>query len=207
VAAGRKRFIAVAGNIGAGKSELVAFLAQRYGIKPFLEPNEGNPYLADFYHDMKSWAFHSQVYFLTHKVLLHRALEREPGTVLQDRTIYEDAEVFARHLHRAGHIDRRDWRTYTELYEVLAATLAPPDLMIYLRCPVRTLMKRIQRRGRPMERDIPADYVRGLNVLYEEWFARYRLSPVLTLATDKLDYITDLVDRLDLFKAVEAHLA
>jgi deoxyadenosine/deoxycytidine kinase len=207
VSSQRKRFIAVAGNIGAGKSELVTFLAQRYGIKPFFEPNEGNPYLADFYHDMKAWAFHSQVYFLTHKALLHRAIEREPGAVLQDRTIYEDAEVFARHLHRAGHIDRRDWQTYTELYDLVASSLAPPDLMIYLRCPVRTLMRRIARRGRPMERAIPVEYVRALNLLYEDWFARWRLSPVLTLATDKLDYLTDLVDRLDLFKAVEKHLS
>src|SRR5260221_13367643 len=114
--AGRKRFIAIAGNIGAGKSELVSFLSRRYQIKPFFEPNEGNPYLADFYKDMKTWAFRSQVYFLTHKFRLHREIEREPGTVLQDRTIYEDAEIFARQLHLSGHIDKRDWRTYSELY-------------------------------------------------------------------------------------------
>src|SRR6476469_4379590 len=107
----RKRFIAIAGNIGAGKSELVSFLARRYGLKPFFEPNEGNPYLADFYKDMKAWAFHSQIYFLTHKFRLHREIEKEPGTVVQDRTIYEDAEIFARNLYNQGALDERDWRT------------------------------------------------------------------------------------------------
>lgn len=206
MSSGRKRFIAIAGNMGAGKSELVTFLSKRYGLKPFFEPNEGNPYLADFYDDMKTWAFRSQIYFLTHKFRLHREIEKEPGTVLQDRTIYEDAEVFARAQHQAGYISKRDWATYRELYQVVADSLAPPDLMIYLRCPVATLVKRIEKRGREMESKVPVPYLRRLNKLYEDWFGRYKLSPVLTLDTGRLDYLTDMVDRLDLFKAVEAHL-
>lgn len=202
----RKRFIAVAGNIGAGKTELVGFLCRRYGLKPFFEPNESNPYLEDFYRDMKGFAFRSQIYFLTHKFRLHRALEREPGTAVQDRTIYEDAEIFARNLYRQGAIDERDWRTYSELYEATSAALAPPDVMVYLKASVRTLKKRIRARGRAMEADIPTAYLQQLNDLYEDWFSRYRLSPVLTLSTDRLDYLTNLVDRIDLLKQIERYL-
>jgi deoxyadenosine/deoxycytidine kinase len=202
----KKRFIAVAGNIGAGKTELVGFLCKWYGLKPFLEPNDGNPYLEDFYRDMKGYAFKSQIYFLAHKFRLHRELEKEPGTVVQDRTIYEDAEIFARNLHKQGAIDSRDWQTYHELYTVASQALAPPDLMIYLRAPVRTLRKRITGRGRAMEQDIPTAYLKRLNDLYEDWLSRYDLSPVITLASDKLDYITDLVDRLEILGQIEKYL-
>jgi thymidylate kinase len=142
-----QKFIAIAGNIGAGKTELTAFLCKKYGLKPFYEPNDQNPYLADFYKDMKTWAFRSQIFFLTHKFKLHRELERQSGTSLQDRTIYEDAEIFAKNLYRQRFIDKRDWQTYWELYENVAAALKPPDLMIYLRCPVKTLKQRIRLRG------------------------------------------------------------
>jgi deoxyadenosine/deoxycytidine kinase len=200
------KFIAIAGNIGAGKTELTAFLCRKYGLKPFYEPNDQNPYLEDFYKDMKTWAFRSQIFFLTHKFRLHRELEREAGTALQDRTIYEDAEIFARNLARQKLIDPRDWQTYWELYETIAASLRPPDLMIYLRCPVKTLKARIRLRGRKMEQDIPTPYLKRLNGLYENWFERYTMSPVLVLPTDTLDYVTDLVDRADLFKQIEKHL-
>lgn len=202
----RKRFIAIAGNIGTGKTELVDFLCRRYDLKPFFEPNDTNPYLADFYRDMAGYAFRSQIYFLTHKFRLHRALEQEAGTVVQDRTIYEDAEIFARNLWRRKLIDQRDWNTYSELYSIISRSLAPPDIMIYLKAPVATLRKRIRTRGREMEQDIPVDYLRRLNRLYDEWFSRYNLSPVVTLATDKMDYLTDLVDRLDLFRLIERYL-
>ena len=201
-----QKFIAIAGNIGAGKTELTRFLCRRYGLNPFYEPNDQNPYLADFYKDMKAWAFKSQVFFLTHKFRLHRDLERGEGTALQDRTIYEDAEIFAKNLWRTRKIDKRDWQTYWELYETVAAALKPPDLMIYLKCPVRTLKQRIALRGREMERDIPTAYLKRLNDLYEDWFKHYKMSPGLVLPTDKLDYLTDLVDRADLFRHVEKHL-
>ena len=201
-----KRFIAIAGNIGAGKTELTRFLCRRYGLKPFYEPNDQNPYLADFYKDMKTWAFRSQIFFLTHKFRLHRTLEQDDSTALQDRTLYEDAEIFARNLHLQRLIDKRDWATYSELYRTISQSLRPPDLMIYLRCPVRTLKQRIRLRGREMERDIPTPYLRRLNALYEDWFKKYKMSPVLVLQTDTLDYLTDLVDRVDLFRQIEKHL-
>jgi deoxyadenosine/deoxycytidine kinase len=201
-----QKFIAIAGNIGAGKTELTRFLCRRYGLNPFYEPNDQNPYLADFYKDMKAWAFKSQVFFLTHKFRLHRDLEKNDGVALQDRTIYEDAEIFAKNLWRTRKIDARDWKTYWELYETIAQALKPPDLMIYCRCPVRTLKERIALRGREMERDIPTPYLKRLNDLYEDWFKHYKMSPVLVLPTDKLDYLTDLVDRVDLFRQVEKHL-
>lgn len=200
------KFIAIAGNIGAGKTELTAFLCKKYGLKPFYEPNDLNPYLEDFYKDMKTWAFRSQIFFLTHKFRLHRELEQQTGTAIQDRTIYEDAEIFAKNLHRQRTIDKRDWRTYWELYEIITASLRPPDLMIYLRCPVKTLKQRIRLRGRKMEQDIPTAYLRRLNALYEDWFKRYSMSPVLVLPTDTLDYLTNLVDRVDLFRQIEKHL-
>ena len=202
----QKKFIAIAGNIGAGKTELTAFLCKKYGLTPFYEPNDQNPYLADFYKDMKAWAFRSQIFFLTHKFRLHRQLEAGDGTALQDRTIYEDAEIFAKNLHRQRFIDKRDWRTYWELYETVSSSLRPPDLMIYLKCPVRTLKDRIRLRGREMERDIPTSYLKRLNDLYEDWFKSYKMSPVLVLPTDTLDYLTNLVDRVDLFRQIERHL-
>lgn len=202
----QKKFIAIAGNIGAGKTELTAFLCKKYGLTPFYEPNDQNPYLADFYKDMKTWAFRSQIFFLTHKFRLHRQLEQGEGTALQDRTIYEDAEIFAKNLQRQRFIDKRDWRTYWELYETVASSLRPPDLMIYLKCPVRTLKDRIRLRGREMEKDIPTTYLKRLNDLYEDWFKSYKMSPVLVLPTDTLDYLTNLVDRVDLFRQIEKHL-
>jgi len=206
MAPAQKRFLAVAGNMGAGKSELVQFLCRRYGLKPFYEPNETNPYLVDFYADMKKWAFHSQIYFLTHKFRLHRELMADPGTVVQDRTIYEDAEIFCENLYRTGMIDARDYKMYRELFDSVTASLQPPDLMIFLKCPVPALKKRIARRGRAMEQTIPTEYLKRLNTLYDEWRGRYTLSPVIELATDKLDYLTNLVDRLDLFKQIERYL-
>lgn len=204
---GKRKFIAVAGNIGAGKTELTQFLTRKYGLTPFFEPNDENPYLEDFYKDMKTWAFRSQLFFLSRKFQLHRQMDRTvDGTLLQDRTLYEDAEIFAKNLHRQRFIDKRDWATYWSLYEGIAASLTPPDLMIYLKCPVKTLKARIRRRGRAMEQDIPTAYLNRLNDLYEEWFQGYKMSPVLVLSTDKLDYVENLVDRVDLFRQIERYL-
>jgi deoxyadenosine/deoxycytidine kinase len=202
----QKRFIAIAGNIGAGKTELTAFLCSKYGLTPFFEPNDQNPYLSDFYRDMKRWAFASQIFFLARRFRLQLELEQVAGTVVQDRTVYEDAEIFARHLHQKRLINRRDFQTYWELYQSIAKSLAPPDLLIYLRCQVRALRRRIRLRGRSMEREIPSLYLSRLNRLYEEWFSQYHASPVLVLSTDKLDYLTDLVDQVDLFRKVEKYL-
>ncbi len=200
------KYIAVAGNMGAGKTSLVDFLRRRFELRVFFEPNESNPYLSSFYRDMKRWAFASQVHFLTKKFRIHRELELVPSTVVQDRTIYEDAEVFAYALHQMGHMSREEYATYRELYESVKPLVRPPDLMIYLSCPVRAIRKRITSRGRPEEQEVPAAYIRRLNRLYEEWFQRYDLSPVLVLDTSQLDYVTNLVDSLDLHASIEAFL-
>lgn len=201
-----KKFIAVAGNIGVGKTSLVEFLCTQYGFVPFVEPNVTNPYLDDFYNDFKAYAFHSQIYFLTHKFRIHKELERCDSTVVQDRTIYEDAEIFARNLHRSRYMSKRDFGTYMELYEIMRRELAPPDLMVYLQCPVATIKKRIKLRGRENEQQIPESYLKRLNALYEEWIKGYDLSPVLIWPTDKMDYLTDLVHHLQFRKALEAFL-
>ncbi|MCP4499465.1 MAG: deoxynucleoside kinase [Deltaproteobacteria bacterium] len=200
----RRRYIAVAGNIGAGKSTLVDFLCRNYDVQPFFEPSEDNPYLADFYDDMPRWAFHSQLFFLSHKFRIHLELNETPGTIIQDRTIFEDAEIFATALHKNGTMQERDWQTYHELYKTIVSSLKPPDLMIYLRCPMRALKKRIKLRGRAMEQDIPTSYLKLLHTLYEEWIENYKLSEVLVIDTEQLDYIQDLEHRLDVMQRIEA---
>ena len=209
-----RRYIAVAGNMGCGKSSLVKFLCTHYKVKPFFEPNEENPYLKDFYEDMRRWAFHSQMYFLAVKFRIHQEMEQERRngrggkgiTVIQDRTIYEDAEIFATNLYRSRRMRKRDFETYMALYKSIRRTLRPPDIMILLRASVRTVRKRIKLRGRPEEQSVPLSYVRRLNMLYEEWFAQYDQSPTLVLETDRMDYVTDLVDRIDLLQKIERYL-
>ena len=201
------RYIAVAGNIGAGKTSLVEFICKRYQVKPFFEPNDTNPYLADFYQDMHTYAFQSQIYFLAHKFRLHRELERNPGTVIQDRTIYEDAEIFAKNLFRSRCLSPRDYATYRELYETIRRDLQPPQVMIFLRCSVRTMRKRIRARGRDMEQQISVSYLRRLDQLYKEWIGSYDLSPVIQIDSDRMDYMTDLVHRIDLLKTIECYVS
>lgn len=186
-----KKYVAVAGNIGVGKSTLVALLCQRLSWEPFYEPVTENPYLEDFYRDMRTWAFHSQVFFLTRRLRAHRQLMEHPTSVVQDRSVYEDAEIFALNLYRQGHIGERDYKSYYELYTVLTEFLAPPDLVVYLRADVPTLVKRIQNRSRAYERQIAPEYLAQLNVLYEEWIARFSLCPVLTVPAGDLDYVSN----------------
>lgn len=208
-AQGSRVYIAIAGNIGAGKSTLVEFLCRTYGIQPFYEPNEDNPYLEDFYADMKRWSFHSQVFFLAHKFRLHQALDQTPGTVVLDRTIYEDAEVFATALHEMGKMSERDFATYQALYQSICSSIKSPDLLIYLRCSMRTLRRRIRLRGRKMEQDIPLLYLKRLDGLYEAWIERYRQKgegELLVLETDRLDYLSDLVHRIDVMQRIERYL-
>jgi deoxyadenosine/deoxycytidine kinase len=185
-----KRFIAVAGNIGVGKSTLVTLLCQKLDWEPFYEPVTENPYLVDFYRDMRSWAFHSQVFFLTHRLRIHHQLLQHPGSAIQDRSVYEDAEVFACNLYRQELISERDYGSYLELYQVLVNFLPPPDLVVYLRASVETLGHRIRHRGRDYERTITTGYLEQLNGIYEEWIARFSLCPVLTVPADDLDYVS-----------------
>ena len=202
-----KRYVAIAGTIGAGKTSLVAWLAKRYGLEPFYEPNETNPYLKDFYADMARWAFHSQAFFLAHKLELHQQLEKAKGPAVIDRTIYEDAEIFARNLYAQGLMQKRDWEVYQRLYHGIRKALRPPDVLIALRCSLRTAKKRIARRNRAMESGIPDAYLRRLHRLYGRWFGSYDLSPIVVIDTDKLDYVEDLVDLIDLRKRLDAALA
>jgi len=199
-----RKFIAIAGNIGSGKSSLLEFLTSSYDVAPFYEPNDANPYLADFYRDMRRWAFQSQLFFLASKFRIHQEADRTPGVVIQDRTIFEDAEIFATALYQMRKIDRRDWDTYWAFYQTILAAIKPPDLMIYLRCPVRTLRQRIRLRGRPMEQDIPLSYLRRLQRLYEGWIGNYELGEVLVLDSERLDFVCDLVDRQDVRSRIEA---
>lgn len=198
--------------MGAGKSSLVEWLRQQFGMVPFFEPSDANPYLADFYADMPRWAYNSQMWFLIRRFQIHReidrrALQRGDGgaPIVQDRTLFEDAEIFAAQLHRMGSIDDRDWATYHDMYETLRAELRPPDLMIYVRCPLKALLARIRGRGRDYERAVPRAYLAALEELYEAWLLRYDMSPKLVIETDRLDYVERLFDRLELLRAVEEH--
>lgn len=202
----RGKTIAVAGNIGSGKSSLVDFLSQAYDIQPFYEPNDENPYLPDFYIDMRRWAFHSQLYFLSNKFRLHMALDQHDGVVVLDRTIFEDAEIFATALRQMRKFTRRDWETYWNFYRIILDAIQAPDLMIYLRCPMRTIRRRIRLRGRAMEQDIPLSYLKRLERLYEAWIKHYAMGEVLILDSGKLDYINDMVDRLDVMEKIESLL-
>jgi deoxyadenosine/deoxycytidine kinase len=196
----------VAGTIGAGKTSLVAWLVKRYGLEPFYEPNDENPYLADFYEDMKAWGFHSQVFFLSHKLKLHQELLAADRPAVIDRTIYEDAEIFARSLKNQRYIAPRDWAVYERLYEGIKKTLRPPDVLVALTCSLGATKKRIERRGRAMESAIPDAYLRRLHRLYEDWFERYDLGPIVKIDTTKLDYVEDLVDLIELQQKLDEAL-
>ena len=184
-----KKFVAVAGNIGVGKSTLVGMLCERLEWQPFYEPVSENPYLADFYADMSAWAFHSQVFFLTRRLRIHYELSQYPGSVVQDRSLYEDAEIFAQNLYLQNLMQERDYLSYRELYETAIQLLPPPDLMIYVRASVPTLMNRISKRGRDYERTITSEYLQSLNDLYETWISNFVLCPVLTIPADDIDYV------------------
>ena len=182
-------FVSIAGNIGVGKSTLVTLLSHKLGWEPVMETVAENPYLSDFYVDMNRWGFHSQIFFLVQRLQQHYDLLQQSKPVLQDRSVYEDAEIFARNLYHQGHFTERDWQSYYELYRTMSRMLKPPDLVIYLRASTPTLRRRIAGRGREYERAIAEEYLDDLNSLYEKWVSGFTLSPVLTVDTDNLDYV------------------
>lgn len=182
-------FITIAGNIGVGKSTLVKLLAEKVGWDAVQEAVTENPYLEDFYADMERWSFHSQVFFLIRRIQQHNDLLQNKRSVLQDRSVYEDAEIFARNLFRQSLMSARDWASYYELYRTMVTMLDPPDLVIYLRASVPTLRRRIEQRGRTYEQQITTEYLSQLNQLYDEWAAGFTQSPVLIVDTDNLDYV------------------
>jgi len=184
-----KQYVAVAGNIGVGKSTLVDRLCRQLGWQPYYEPVTENPYLTDFYEDMRAWAFHSQVYFLTHRLHSHKELLDYPSSVVQDRSVYEDAEIFARNLYQQGNMTEQDYATYRNLFGLLVTMLKPPDLVVYLKASVPTLISRIARRGRDFESNITSEYLDQLNGLYESWINGFSLCPVLVIPADDIDFV------------------
>jgi deoxyadenosine/deoxycytidine kinase len=184
-----KHLVLVAGNIGAGKTSLTERLAARLNWQAGYESVIDNPYLSDFYADMSAWAFHLQIFFLGHRAAQHRALALDPRSAIIDRSIYEDAHIFARALHEIGSVRERDYMSYWRLYNLVVESLPPPALLIYLRAPVEVLMDRITRRGRAMEASITAEYLGLLDNYYDEWLAEFNTCPVLTIRSDNLDFV------------------
>lgn len=199
-------FIAVAGNIGAGKSTLTRMLAETFAWQPFYEANAENPYLADFYDDMERWSFHSQVFFLGKRLEHHRQLCDYPGSVVQDRTVYEDAEIFARNLYRQGKLSNRDYDTYNHLYRAIASFLPAPDLIIYLQASPEKLLKHIEQRGRDYERAIAPEYITNLNHLYDEWIGDWTACPVLSIPMDEADFQHNAQDYASIVSKVQKAL-
>jgi len=184
-----KRLVVVAGNIGVGKTSLAERIGARLGWRTDYESVADNPYLPDFYADMRAWSFHLQIYFLGHRAEQYLEAVRDPRPVILDRSIYEDAYIFARALHHMGNLAERDYLAYRHLFDLVVANLPPPNLLVYLKCPVKVLMARIQRRARNMETGISSDYLSLLDTFYDEWLKAYDICPVLTIRTDDLDYV------------------
>jgi deoxyadenosine/deoxycytidine kinase len=202
----QKTFIAVAGNIGVGKSTLTRLLSDAFGWEPFYEAAAENPYLADFYTDMRTWSFHSQVFYLGKRLEHHRLLVDHRASVVQDRTVYEDAEIFARNLYDQGNMSDRDYDAYRRLYHAVSSFLPPPDLIVYLRASVPTLMAHIVKRGNAYEQKIAAAYLDQLNRLYERWIGGWTTCPVLTIDMDSLDFISRRADLTTIIDQIKAAL-
>ena len=194
--------IAIAGNIGSGKTTLTKLLAARYGWTPRFEPVDNNPYLEDFYHDMNRWSFHLQVYFLNKRFKEVVEISKSTDTIIQDRTIYEDACIFAPNLHDQGYMSDRDFKNYTDLFNLMMSLVKKPQLMIYIRSSIPTLVKHIEKRGRDFEKSIRIDYLTGLQKRYDDWLSTYD-GELITIDGDKINFedskedfrkITDMID-------------
>jgi deoxyadenosine/deoxycytidine kinase len=195
--------IAIAGNIGAGKTTLAEILSKHYGWEAHYEEVDGNPYLNDFYHDMQRWSFNLQIYFLNNRFGQIIDFRNSGKTVIQDRTIYEDAEIFAPNLHEMGLMSSRDFETYHSLFDLMGKLIQTPDLIIYLRATIPTLVHQIQKRGRDYENTIRLDYLKQLNQRYEAWATRYQLGKMLIINVDELKFaeskedLSKVIDRID----------
>ncbi len=200
------KHIAVAGNIGAGKTTLTALLAKHYGWQPHFEDVDHNPYLADFYEDMTRWSFNLQVYFLNNRLQQLLQIRAGKDTVIQDRTIYEDAHIFAPNLYDMGLMTKRDFDNYASLFETLKQLTAPPDLLIYLKASIPKLVDQIQQRGRDYEENIRLDYLKRLNGFYNKWIEEYKDGPLLIVEVDKLDFATKEEDLADVIRRIDAQL-
>ena len=194
--------IAIAGNIGSGKTTLTKLLAARYGWTPRFEPVDNNPYLEEFYHDMNRWSFNLQVYFLNKRFKEVVEISKSTDTIIQDRTIYEDACIFAPNLHDQGYMSDRDFKNYTDLFNLMMSLVKRPQLMIYIRSSIPTLVKHIEKRGRDYEKSIRIDYLTGLQKRYDDWLSTYD-GELITIDGDKINFedskedfrkITDMID-------------
>lgn len=201
-----KVFVAVAGNIGSGKSSLTRLLSSEKGWQSMFESVEDNPYLSDFYTDMRRWSFQLQVYFLSNRFRSHKSITEGDCSVVLDRVIYEDAEIFARNLFEIGNMEERDYRNYVALYDVMTEYLHPPDLLIYLRANVDTLMRQIALRGRDFEQSIKREYLEQLNRHYEAWIQRYTKGKLLVVESDNLDFVNNRADLDRVIRLVETGL-
>ncbi len=195
--------IAVAGNIGAGKTTLTEMLAKHYKWKPNFEDVDENPYLNDFYNDMQRWSFNLQIYFLNSRFQQIIDIRNSGKTVIQDRTIYEDAEIFAPNLHSMGLMSTRDFKNYKSLFDLMVSLIQPPDLLIYLRASIPTLVNQIQKRGREYENSIRLDYLKQLNERYEKWIGGYEKGKLLIINVDNMDFtespedLSSIIDKID----------
>lgn len=189
----KTRFIAIAGNIGAGKSSLTGLLARHFKWQAYYESVDENPYLSDFYEDMRRWSFNLQIYFLSSRFKKHKDMLNKQTSLVQDRTIYEDAEIFAKNLNDMGLMSERDYKNYRALFNEMTVYLQPPDLLVYLRAQVPTLVRQIQQRGRKYENTIRIDYLERLNLLYEDWIDRYPHEKLI-IDTDDIDYVNNQED-------------
>lgn len=181
-----KRLIVVAGNIGAGKTSLTERLGRQLGWETAFESVADNPYLSDFYADMQRWSFHLQIFFLGHRADQYLDIARSQQSGILDRSIYEDAYIFARALHHLGNINERDYLAYRKVFDLLVSTLPPPNLLIYLKVPISVLIERIRRRGRDIESGISSDYLNLLDSFYDEWIASFDICPVLAIHTGEI---------------------
>lgn len=201
-----KKYVAIAGNIGAGKSSLTRVLSDYFKWQAFYERVDDNPYLADFYNDMLRWSFNLQVFFLSSRFKHQRDIESAPHSVVQDRSIYEDAEIFARNLYEMSLMSERDYENYTELFSIMTSYLRPPHLLVYLRATVPTLVGHIQQRGRDYENTIRIEYLQRLSGLYEDWIDRYELGPKLIIDVDELDFVNSDQDRSEIIARIDSRL-
>jgi deoxyadenosine/deoxycytidine kinase len=187
----KKYFVSVAGNIGSGKSSLTSMAAKKLGWLPYYESVDNNPYLHDFYGNMKRWSFQLQVYFLSHRFNTHKKIINSKKSVIQDRSIYEDVEIFARNLYLMGRMEKRDYNNYRTLFYEMTSYLKAPDLIVYLKADVKTLLKQIKLRGRAFEKRIEPKYLERLNKSYNRWIRSYRLGNVLVIESDELDFVNN----------------
>ncbi len=186
-----KRLILVAGNIGSGKTSLTERLGEHLGWKTAYESVADNPYLGDFYDDMQAWSFHLQVYFLGHRARQHIEMAEDARSCIIDRSIYEDAYIFARALHHLGNFSERDYLSYRQLFNLVVKNLPPPSLLVMLKAPVPVLVERVRRRGREIEKSLSPEYLALLNSFYDDWMSSFDLCPVLTIRSDDLDFVHD----------------